>query len=89
MNAWMQEGMHRIHVRRMHACAYTDVPDIICIHACVRVCVRACMGALRYVIIVAMARLGWGHTRILYKAPEDYAKPQNTIQNPDRLYKAP
>ena len=34
-------------------------------------------------------RLGWGHIRILYKAPEDYTKPQLTIQSPDRLYKAP
>ena len=34
-------------------------------------------------------RLGWGHIRILYKAPKDYPKPQNTIQSPDRPYKAP
>ena len=33
-------------------------------------------------------RLGWGHIRILYKAPEDYTKPHNTIQSPDRLNKA-
>ena len=34
-------------------------------------------------------KLGWGHIRILYKAPTDDTKPQNTIQSPDRLYKAP
>ena len=40
--------------------------------------------------------LGWGHIRILYKAPtgytklqKDYTKHQQTIQSPDRLYKAP
>ena len=27
-------------------------------------------------------RLGSGHGRILYKAPEDYTKPQNIIQRP-------
>ena len=34
-------------------------------------------------------RLGWGHMRILYKAPTDYTKPRKTIPSPDRLYKAP
>ena len=34
-------------------------------------------------------RLGWGHIRILYKTPTDYTKPQQTIQSPDKLYKAP
>ena len=34
-------------------------------------------------------RLGWGHIRILHKAPKDYTKPQQTIQSPDRPYKAP
>jgi len=27
-------------------------------------------------------RLGWGHIRILYKAPEDFTKPRQTIQSP-------
>ena len=30
----------------------------------------------------------WGHLKILYKAPEDYTKPQNFIERPERLYKA-
>ena len=34
-------------------------------------------------------RLRWGHIRILYKAPTDYTKPQQTIQSPDRQYNAP
>ena len=25
-------------------------------------------------------RLGWGHIKILYKAPEEYTKPKKTIQ---------
>ena len=33
-------------------------------------------------------RLRWGHIRILYEAPTDYTKPQQTIQSTDRLYKA-
>ena len=33
--------------------------------------------------------LGWGHIRILYKAPKEYTKPQKSIQSPNRLYKAP
>ena len=31
-------------------------------------------------------RLGWGHIRILYKAPKDYTKPQQTIQSPQKIY---
>ena len=34
-------------------------------------------------------RLGWGHTDILYKAPNEYTKPQQTIQSTNRLYNAP
>ena len=34
-------------------------------------------------------RLGWGHIRTLYKAPENYTEPQPTIQSPVTLYKAP
>ena len=30
-------------------------------------------------------RLGSGHSRILYKVPEDYTKPQQTIQRYKRL----
>ena len=33
-------------------------------------------------------RLGWGHTKILYKATEGYTKPQKTVQSPDKVYKA-
>ena len=36
-----------------------------------------------------MEARGGGHIRMLYKAPEDYTKPQNNIQSPDRLYKDP
>ena len=32
-------------------------------------------------------RLGWGHIKRLYKAPQDYTKPRQTIQSPDRQYK--
>jgi len=31
-------------------------------------------------------RLGWGHIRILYKAPTDNTKPRQTIQVPKTLY---
>ena len=34
-------------------------------------------------------RLGWGHVRILYKAPKDYTKPHKTIQRHKISYKAP
>ena len=33
-------------------------------------------------------RLGWGHIRILYKAPKDYIELQKITQSPNRLYKA-
>ena len=33
--------------------------------------------------------LGWEHIKIVHEAPEDYTKPKNNIQSPDRLYKAP
>ena len=33
--------------------------------------------------------MGWGHIRILYKAPTDYTKPRQTIQSLNGLYKAP
>ena len=32
---------------------------------------------------------GGGSRKRVYKAPTDYPKPQQTIQSPDRLYKAP
>ena len=34
-------------------------------------------------------RLGWGHIKILYKAPKDYTKTQKTTQSPEQIYKAP
>ena len=37
-------------------------------------------GALRFCKERGGARCAWGHIRILYKAPENYTKPQNTIQ---------
>ena len=32
-------------------------------------------------------RLGWGHIRILYKAPTEYSKPRQAIQSPKTLHK--
>ena len=29
-------------------------------------------------------RAGWGHIRILYKAPTDYTKPRQTLQSPKK-----
>ena len=34
-------------------------------------------------------RLGWGHIRILYKAPKDHAKPQQTVQSPKKIIQSP
>ena len=34
-------------------------------------------------------RLGLGHIQILYKAPEDYTKPQETIQRHEKIIQGP
>ena len=51
---------------------------------------RYCISIILPLLLIrSCSALGWGHIRILYKAPTDYTKPQKTRQSPNRQYKAP
>ena len=61
-------------------------PDIfvfVYIYICIYIYLRATTSGYIY---WGGDRLGWGHIRILYRAPREYTKPQNIIQRHKTLH---